>query len=100
MKDSRLILDDLNYGRLVAYFRQYLPGVKALVYGSRVCGKPRKYSDIDIAAFTAEDQTPAVSELRDALDESDIPYRVDLWEWSKTPEVWRENIQKSGALLY
>jgi predicted nucleotidyltransferase len=100
MKDSRLILDDLNYDRLVAYFQRYLPGVQALVYGSRVGGKPRRYSDIDIVTLTGKEQAIAVSKLRDTLDESNIPYRVDLWEWNKTPESWREKIQRDGVLLY
>jgi predicted nucleotidyltransferase len=98
-KDSRLQLDDLNYNRLTALLRRYIPGVRALVYGSRAGGKPRKYSDIDLVVFTNDEQARAVNDLREALDDSSIPYRVDLWEWSKTPHTWRAAIEANGIAI-
>ena len=56
----------------------HLPGVEIWAYGSRVRGNPRRYSDLYLVAFTNPGQRPLADNLREALEESDLPIRVDL----------------------
>lgn len=59
-----------------------VPDVEVRAFGSRVDGKPKDYSDLDLALVGAARLTPAVLEtLREAFEESDIPFRVDLLDW-------------------
>jgi predicted nucleotidyltransferase len=99
MKDDRLDIDELNYKRLLTLFSKYLPGVKVMVYGSRVTGRARRYSDIDLAVFTSAGQSEKARELREALEDSDIPYRIDLWEWTNIPDNWKRDIEITGVPL-
>jgi len=68
---------------------RYLPGTPVWVYGSRISGKSRPQSDLDMVVFTRPEQSLPVSELREALDESDLPFRVDLFVWDEIPEKFR-----------
>lgn len=59
--------------------KQYASGRPAYIFGSRVKGTARKFSDVDIAIGGAKPLS--ISEkgrLIDAFDLSDLPYRVDI----------------------
>ncbi len=80
--------------------REYLPGVKVWAYGSRVLGTARPNSDLDLVVFAREDQRIAVGELRDALAESDLPFKVDLHIWDDLPETFHRQIEACYVELY
>lgn len=65
--------------KLVAILSALFPEAKIYLYGSFATGKARPYSDIDIAldAGTRMDQR-RLSEARSMLQESSIPYSIDL----------------------
>lgn len=84
---------------LVALFEQHLPNVTAWAYGSRVNGNARPSSDLDLVVFSNPGQQRQVSELREALEESSLPMRVDLFVWNEIPESFRSNIQDAHAVL-
>jgi type I restriction enzyme, S subunit len=79
---------------LSTLLRRFLPGVAVWAYGSRVKWTARPTSDLDLAAFTTPAQRPQVSELKDALAESNLPFPVDLHVWDEVPERFREIIRK------
>ncbi len=78
---------------------RHLPGVEAWVYGSRTKGTAKPWSDLDLVVFVGPEQTNAVAELREAFEESDLPFRVDLFVWDEIPETFRENIRKQHIVL-
>lgn len=84
---------------LLALLRQFIPGVAVWAYGSRVKGTARVNSDLDLVVFTSPAQRPRVSELRDALAESNIPFMVDLHVWDEIPEHFRRTIEQDHAVL-
>ena len=51
-------------------------------YGSRVKNRAKKYSDLDIC-FYGEIPWNVLSHIQEDLEESDLPFKVDLigWEW-------------------
>ena len=63
------------------------------VYGSRVTGKNRKYSDLDLC-YREIIPTKIISDIREELEESDIPFRVDLVYWNDMPEGFQKLIEK------
>lgn len=84
---------------LLRLLHRHLPGVTVWAYGSRVKGSARPNSDLDLVVFTAPTQHPQVSELKDALDESNLPFRVDLHVWDEIPEQFHEIIRSEYLAL-
>ena len=84
---------------LLALLRRFIPGVAVWAYGSRVKWTARPNSDLDLVAFATPVQRQRVSELKDALDESDLPFLVDLHVWNEVPEKFREIIRQEYVVL-
>jgi len=84
---------------LLALLHRYIPGVAVWAYGSRVKWTARPNSDLDLVAFTTPEQQPLVSELKEALAESDLPFLVDFHVWDDVPERFHEIILKEYVVL-
>jgi predicted nucleotidyltransferase len=84
---------------LLGLLREHLPGTRVWAYGSRVNGSGRPASDLDLVAFTTRDQGSRVSNLREALEESSLPFVVDLHVWSEMPDSFRRIIRERFAEL-
>ena len=76
---------------------KYAPGRTVWAYGSRVSGKSRPQSDLDIVVFDAD--MKLINDLKEAFAESDLPFSVDVMDWESIPEKFRENIRKKYAIL-
>jgi predicted nucleotidyltransferase len=77
---QRIVLDILD---------AHLPADAAVwVFGSRASGRARRYSDLDLTINAGRRLTiDETAILREAFDESDLPYRVDVVDWQAiTPE--------------
>jgi predicted nucleotidyltransferase len=85
---------------LVSLIGQFLPHTPVWAFGSRVKGTSHPWSDLDLAAFTRAEQRPQVSLLKEALEESNLPFRVDLLEWDGLPECFKENINAEHVVLH
>lgn len=56
---------------------------KAFIFGSRASGKPRKFSDIDIGVKSNKQiNSITLSNIEEAFEESNIPYTVDVVDFS------------------
>ena len=84
---------------LLARLKRHLPNTTAWVYGSRVKWTARPQSDLDLVVFTKPDQERRVSELREAFEESNLPFRVDLFVWDSVPEQFRKQIEDDHVVL-
>jgi type I restriction enzyme S subunit len=84
---------------LLALLRRFIPGVAVWAYGSRVKWTARPNSDLDLVAFTAPEQSSLVSELKETLAESDLPFLVDFHVWDEVPERFHEIIRKEYVVL-
>lgn len=70
------------------------------VFGSRVDGSPKPYSDLDLA-FVAEKELnlAAIGRLKEAFEESDLPFRVDVLDWNSISEDFRKIIAQKYEVL-
>ena len=84
---------------LLAILRRFIPGVAVWAYGSRVKWTARPNSDLDLVAFTTPAQRTIVSELKEAIAESDLPFLVDFHIWDEVPERFHEIIRKEYVVL-
>ena len=78
---------------------RHLPGRTAWVYGSRAKWTARPQSDLDLVVFTTPEQNGKVGALREAFEESDLPFRVDLFVWDEMPEEFRQKIEVEHSVL-
>jgi predicted nucleotidyltransferase len=72
----------------------HLPAsAKVWVFGSRVTGRTRRYSDLDLAIDAGRRLTlDEIATLAEAFSDSDLPYKVDLVDWQNLDDRWREKI--------
>lgn len=73
--------------------------VRVYVFGSSVTGPIHRASDIDVAVEAREPLPPGLlGELRDQLEESDIPYEVDVVDLGAVSPGFRERVQREGVV--
>jgi len=74
-----------------------VPECEVRMFGSRVRGTARKFSDIDLVVVgTSAVPEKTISELRDAFADSDLPYRVDVLDWHAITPEFRKAIEEQG----
>lgn len=91
---------------LQGLLQQHLPHTTAMAFGSRVgnwpFGRgPKPYSDLNIAlvGLTAADAL-ALANLRADLEESTLPWRVDISDTSDLPPALCALVLEHGVLLH
>ena len=79
-------------------FEKYLSNklkAKVYIYGSRATGKTKKFSDIDIVLKLKDTETNSIiTKLKSDLEESDLPYKIDLVNWHEIAEEYLPQIKK------
>ena len=96
---TEIILPPEQLKLVLSLTQEHLPGVEIWAYGSRVRGNPRRYSDLDLVAFTKAGQSAQANDLREAFEESDLPIRVDLFLRDEIPESFHRQIEREYAVL-
>jgi len=84
----RIILDVIGDGNSRVY-----------LFGSCATGLTRPSSDIDVAIEPLEGSTPgSLANLRERLEESDVPYDVDVIDLSAVSPEFAHRIRHEGVL--
>ena len=84
---------------VLALLASHLPNTTAWVYGSRVKWTSGPKSDLDMVVFAGPEQSGRVSGLREAFEESNLPFRVDLFVWDDVSEQFRKQIEAEHVVL-
>ena len=84
---------------LLQFLQQFLPEVGVWAFGSRVKGSARATSDLDLVIFSNPGQKSQVFALQEALEESSLPFKVDLLVWDEIPETFKANIRQQHVEL-
>jgi type I restriction enzyme, S subunit len=84
---------------VVALLTRHIPGVTVWAYGSRVKWTSRPDSDLDLIAFSTPEQRGEISALKEAFEESSLPFRIDVLVWDDVPDDFRKNILERYAVL-
>lgn len=72
---------------------------RVYLFGSRAAGRARENSDIDVAVLPLEPLPPGVlPRIRDALEESHVPWHVDLLDLSQASPELLHNVERKGIL--
>lgn len=87
--------------------RKYIPGYEVRVFGSRLGGAAKRYSDLDLAAVGRKKLPKKILySMREAFEESDLSFRVDILDWRSLSTDFKkiiaaryEVIQKAAAKI-
>ena len=84
---------------VVSLLNRHLPDTTVWAYGSRVKRAARRHSDLDLVAFTDAAQDIALFDVKEAFEESDLPFRVDIFRWDDLPPSFQRNIEQHYAIV-
>ena len=76
--------------------------IEIWAYGSRVNGTAHDTSDLDLVIRTKDLQPVSASELhhfQEAVEDSNIPIMVQIFDWARIPESFHHNINKNYEVL-
>ncbi len=78
----------------------HVPDYHVVAFGSRVTWTAKDYSDLDLAIL-CDDPLPlsTLSALREDLDESILPFRVDIIDFARVEDGFRSIIREHGVVL-
>ena len=93
-------LTELQRQQVLDIFKKYLPDTPVWVFGSRIKGTAKTYSDLDLALITEQPLTiRQLTELEIAFTDSELPFTVDLIDWASCNESFKQIILQRYEVL-
>lgn len=95
-------LEERSLAEIIAILADILRNQPCTVYlfGSRASGTNSPTSDFDVAVLASNDISYELSLARERLEESNIPYVVDLVDLQATSSVFAEKVLREGLILW
>lgn len=81
-------------------FTYYCPKAEIKAYGSRVNGDSHDGSDLDLAVITFNDKEKNIYTLRQLINDSNVPFLVDIHEYKYLPESFKKEIDKIAVPFF
>lgn len=79
---------------------RHVPGCEVRAFGSRVAGTAKKHSDLDLAVVGDQALSlHAMALLKEAFEESTLPFRVDVLDWNAISPEFRKIIEKNYDVI-
>ncbi len=79
---------------------KYVPNSQIRVFGSRINGKAKKFSDIDLAIFSDKKlDMLTLSLIENDFEDCDLPYRVEILDWNSISPEFKRVIEDRYELL-
>jgi predicted nucleotidyltransferase len=72
--------------------------VEVYVFGSRAKGNARKLSDLDLCIKQEIDKS-TLRKFKDSLEESNLPFKVDVVVWDELSDAFKSHIEKDLSLI-
>lgn len=96
----RIVIEPHQWEELSAILRAHLPGRRVWAFGSRATGRRvRRFSDLDLAVEGREPTLREVALLEEALDESRLPFKVDVVQLATIAPEFRTRIEPEMVLV-
>lgn len=79
---------------------RHVPKALVWVFGSRATGRAKKFSDLDLCIKADKPLgLNVMSALAEDFSESDLPWKVDVVDWSTTNPDFRKIIDQDKMVL-
>jgi len=100
LKNSLVDLSPEHLRTVQRILEQFVPQYGVAMFGSRVHGKAKSTSDIDLVIMNdVPMETTVFSQLQDAFSHSRLPMKVDVVEWARTQETFRKIIEEKNIKI-
>ena len=97
-----LHLSSRHCEEIEALLHKHLPDVEVWAYGSRVNGQSHDGSDLDLVLRgpeLAEIDASRLADFIEALQDSTIPFLVEVRDWVRLPESFHREIEREHVVL-
>ena len=95
-EESSLNLKPEELKQVRQILKQCVPDKEVQAFGSRADGTAKPYSDLDLAIMMEQPLSLLQGALlTEAFEESDLPFKVDIIDWTTTSEGFRKLIEPS-----
>jgi len=79
---------------------RHVPSLTVWAFGSRATGTAKPFSDLDLAIITDKPLSLAVSAaLAEEFSESDLPWKVDVVDWSTIADTFKKIIERHKVVV-
>lgn len=79
---------------------KYVPDCNVWAFGSRAAWTAKEHSDLDLVILgPSKLKTRIFESLKEDLDESALPFRVDILDWHRISSEFKRNIEKSHVVI-
>lgn len=98
-----MLLRNKDKERLLAIFASTDIPFEVWAYGSRVNGEAHDGSDLDLVVRSHDLQKLPIAillDLKDKIQQSNIPIVVELFDWARLPQSFQRNIEAQHEVLY
>ncbi|MQS00120.1 nucleotidyltransferase family protein [Gluconobacter aidae] len=80
---------------------EIVPDRDVRAFGSRVTGKAKPFSDLDLAIMGDEPlPLETRAQLEEAFSASDLPWKVDVLDWVQVDATFQNIIDNSGIIFH
>lgn len=84
-----------------AILRNIVPSATVWAFGSRITGKPKRFSDLDIAILSDKPiPSETIWDLRESFSNSDLPFRVDVIDLASVSPDFKLIVEKTHVVLF
>lgn len=97
---ERLFIKPEHLKMLTDIFQSYCPKAEIWAYGSRINGTAHSGSDIDLVVKSFNDSNLKLFELKNLLNESNIPFLIDIHEFDKLPDSFQKEILNDYVKIF
>ena len=102
MGTDRLNMSPRHREQIESLLREFMPGIAAWAYGSRVNGSSHSGSDLDLV-LRSPTLEPIPSDrlmaFKEAFTASTIPFLMDARDWARLPERFHREIEREYVVL-
>ena len=98
-----MLLRNKDKERLIAIFETATIPIEVWAYGSRVNGDAHEGSDLDLVIRTPNLEKLPLNiflDLKEKIQESNIPIVVELFDWTRLPVSFHKNILAKHEVLF
>lgn len=98
-----MIIREKDRDKLIKIFSEVKIPMEVWAYGSRVRGTAHNGSDLDLVIRRYDlKKVPddVMTNLMEAIRDSTIPILVQLFDWARIPESFKENISNCYEVFY
>lgn len=98
---TNLFIKEKHLKMLQDIFAEHIPTARVVAYGSRIQGGDNAHSgsDLDLAIVGLEDFF-LYGELKESIQESNIPFLVEIFILNKLPQSFQVEIERNNVEIF